>query len=533
MLRWRLNPITRKRLRRFRSMRRAWWSLWLLASLYGISLFSNFIANDLPLWVRFEGRTYFPILRFYPESEFTGGDRHTRPDYKALNEHPLFADEPGNFMVFPPVPYSPHTIIPPHAIAVPDEVLVTIERLERVGTIDFTEELEIRRAHHVAALLDATDDAAIRGSTLAEQLPLPGGFIAAVSDRFANQSMLAYRSDSFTLDSGATLQLQLSAFAPGAQPPRFMRVTLREQLAPTDVTVNRLYVSPDRTDEPLPEYIAAPFSPEQRAVIRENIAQRFDGAVADLRLETPGGLFRVRYEKEVVTYPFRPTRAHPLGLDASGRDVRPHILYALRTSLSFGLVLVAATMLIGVVMGALQGYFGGWLDITAQRLIEIWSALPFLYIIILLGSIYGRSFTLLLICYGIFNWIAISYYMRAEFLRLRKQPFVEAARVAGLRPHRIIFKHILPNGLVPIITFFPFSLVGAIGSLAALDYLGFGLPATAPSWGALLAQAQEFRYAWWLVLYPSLALFIVILLGVFIGEGARAAFDPRADSRLE
>ncbi len=532
MARWGLNPITRKRLRRFRSMRRAWWSWLILVTLYAISLCANLIANDLPLWVRFEGRTYFPLLRFYPESTFTG-ERHTRPNYLALNESPLFADEPGNFMVFPPIPYSPHTIIPPHTIDVPDEVTLTIEREPRVGTLDFNADYAILRANQMAALFAVPSDAALRRQSLTDHLTLPENWDNAVTGRLDNEDMPAYRSAPLELASGATVRLQMSAFTPDTRPPRFLRVTVREVPPADEWAPLQLNVSRADKEDPLPAEWAARFTPEQQDAIRTRVEQRFDAAVPDHHFDTLDGRFRVEYEKEVVTYPFRPTRSHPLGLDASGRDVRPHILYALRTSMSFGLVLVVATMLIGILMGAIQGYFGGWVDITSQRLIEIWSALPFLYIIILLGSVYGRSFTLLLICYGVFNWIGISYYMRAEFLRLRKQPFVEAARVAGLKPRRIILKHILPNGLVPIITFFPFSLVGAIGSLAALDYLGFGLPATAPSWGALLAQAQEFRYAWWLVLYPSLALFIVILLGVFIGEGARSAFDPRADSRLE
>ena len=152
---------------------------------------------------------------------------------------------------------------------------------------------------------------------------------------------------------------------------------------------------------------------------------------------------------------------------------------------------------------------------------------------IFIGSALGRSFALLLICYGIFNWIGISYYMRAEFLRLRQRTFVEAARCQGLSPLRIIFLHILPNALTPLITLFPFNLMGAIGSLAALDFLGFGLPPMTPSWGELLHQAQLFRWAWWLILFPAAALFCVMLLAVIVGEGLRDAFDPRQQSKLE
>ncbi|MBP5226385.1 MAG: ABC transporter permease subunit, partial [Kiritimatiellae bacterium] len=209
------------------------------------------------------------------------------------------------------------------------------------------------------------------------------------------------------------------------------------------------------------------------------------------------------------------------------------VLYGMRIALSFGLVLALWAMFFGVLIGSIQGYFGGWADIIGQRLTEIWHALPFLYVMIFIGSALGRSFALLLICYGIFNWIGISYYMRAEFLRLRQRTFVEAARCQGLSPLRIIFLHILPNALTPLITLFPFNLMGAIGSLAALDFLGFGLPPMTPSWGELLHQAQLFRWAWWLILFPAAALFCVMLLAVIVGEGLRDAFDPRQQSKLE
>jgi microcin C transport system permease protein len=234
-----------------------------------------------------------------------------------------------------------------------------------------------------------------------------------------------------------------------------------------------------------------------------------------------------------VSWPHRPVPGHWMGVDGSGRDVLARVLFGLRTGLLFGALLVVWAMCIGLVIGALQGYFGGLLDLFGQRLIEIWSALPFLYIMILIGSVLGRSFLLLLICFGLFNWIGISTYMRAEFLRLRGRPFIESARCQDLGPIRIIFRHILPNALTPLITLFPFSLVGAIAALSALDFLGFGLPPLAPSWGELLNQAQAHRGAWWLVVFPSSALFVVMILAVLIGEGLRDAFDPKPKSRME
>jgi microcin C transport system permease protein len=319
-----------------------------------------------------------------------------------------------------------------------------------------------------------------------------------------------------------------------------VRLTIRELAASgsneklsTQLLFNRNLEIERNNDATLHPELWDLIADEEKEELRRMIALRFDNPVERYKLSIGGKVYLAQFIKEDVRFPFRPVKDHWMGLDGAGRDVLARILYGLRTSMTFGLLLVLISYVLGIVAGALQGYYAGLIDITGQRLIEIWSALPFLYIMILLGSVYGRSFMLLLICYGIFNWIGISYYMRAEFLRLRKQPFVEAAKCMGISSSKVIFRHILPNGLIPVITFFPFSLVGAIGALAALDYLGFGLPPPTPSWGELLFQAQEYRWAWWLILYPSLALFVVMLLGVFVGEGVRNAYDPKRYTRLE
>jgi len=197
------------------------------------------------------------------------------------------------------------------------------------------------------------------------------------------------------------------------------------------------------------------------------------------------------------------------------------------------LILSVSAMFVGIIVGGIQGYAGGLVDISFQRFTEIWSAIPFLYVIILLGDLFGKGFNLLLVCYAIFNWIGISYYIRGEFLRLKKFQFVEAAKSLGLPWYKIIFRHILPNSLTPVVTFFPFSLMSAIVSLSALDYLGYGLPAPTPSWGELLGQAQSHRDAWWLIIYPAASLFFTMLLTVFIGEGVRDVFDTRKKIKYE
>ena len=252
-----------------------------------------------------------------------------------------------------------------------------------------------------------------------------------------------------------------------------------------------------------------------------------------LKPVTPPRVTEKELPPAAVSFPFRPVPEHPFGIDAGGRDVYARVVHGMRIALVFGLALTLLGMLFGLTVGAIEGYFGGMTDIVLQRLTEIWSTMPFLYVMIFIGSTVGRSFTVLLVCYAIFNWISVSYYMRAEFLRLRGRSFVEAAKVQGLSTARILFVHILPNALTPLITLFPFMLMGAISSLAALDFLGLGLPPMTPSCGELLQEAQHFRNAWWLILFPSLALFVVMLLTVLIGEGLRDAFDPRQRTRLE
>jgi microcin C transport system permease protein len=190
-------------------------------------------------------------------------------------------------------------------------------------------------------------------------------------------------------------------------------------------------------------------------------------------------------------------------------------------------------MFIGVIVGGIQGYLGGMFDLATQRLIEILSALPFLYIVIIIGSSLGPSIWVLLIVFSVFDWIGISYYMRSEFYKLRDVPFVEAAKAMGVRRWKIMFRHMLPNALIPVLTFLPFDLIGAIFSLSALDYLGYGLPAPTPSWGELMKQGMGNISSYWLSLFPAIALFLVLLLIAFVGEGIREAFDPKEFNRME
>jgi microcin C transport system permease protein len=233
--------------------------------------------------------------------------------------------------------------------------------------------------------------------------------------------------------------------------------------------------------------------------------------------------------------PTPPDSKHILGTDDRGRDVFTRLLYGFRVSMTFAVILLIIEIFIGVLVGAFQGYFGGMIDLTTQRIIEILSALPFLYIVILAGNIFGQGFITLIIVMSIFNWIGLSYSMRAEFLRIKKFQFVDAAKILGTGNLRILFSEILPNAFVPIITFAPFSLIASISILSGLDYLGFGLPAPTPSWGELMRQgtAPEHLSSYWLSLFPFIALFLTLLLLAFVGEGLREAMDPKEYARLE
>ena len=554
------DPITRKRLQRFREYKRAYYSLLIIAFLYATSLVAEVFCNDRPLYVHYQGKSYFPVLFFYPEDTFTGNGLLTRPDYKEIDASPDFSDNPDNYMVFPLVPFGPNEIIPAASVPVGDEVEVGVRRAPRVASVNIDSGFTVRREQRAGWFFPQADSP-VTGMDIRNVYELPEPFIDALELRFANQPAAPYSRVFASGSDAADVELSLSPYKPRSRPPQTVRILLREVNPPSSFprmressgtesrppgdTVFHWMPGQARHGEtetwlytPADGQITAhgvlwnALPAERRDEIRNRAKTRVSAPVADLRLEHDGADYRITFNREDVRFPFRPVGPHLFGLDDTGRDVLARIFYGLRTSLNFGLLLVMTSMVIGTIIGSIQGYYGGRLDLTGQRLTEIWEALPFLYVLILLGSVYGRSFVLLLVVYGLFNWIGISYYMRAEFLRLRNQQFVEAAQCLGLPDRKILFRHILPNALVPLTTFFPFSLVGAIGTLAALDYLGFGLPPPTASWGQLLAQAQGQAY-WWLILYPSLALFLVILLCVFIGEGVRNAFDPRKFTRLE
>lgn len=221
-----------------------------------------------------------------------------------------------------------------------------------------------------------------------------------------------------------------------------------------------------------------------------------------------------------------------LGTDDRGRDVLARMSYGFQVSMTFALLIAILEYLIGIPVGAMMGFFGRWFDLLMQRFMEIWSALPFLFLIIIIVSFVEPTFSLLVFLLVIFSWLGIATQMRAQFYRERSRDYVAAAVSIGVSTPTIIVKHILPNTLVPIITFFPFAVVGGITALVSLDYLGFGLPPPTASWGQMIGVGLANLRQYWLVLVPFSALFLTLTLVVFIGEGIREAFDPKVFSRL-
>lgn len=250
---------------------------------------------------------------------------------------------------------------------------------------------------------------------------------------------------------------------------------------------------------------------EKGWVVWPPIPYRFDSVISDLGQPAPSP----------------PSKNNWLGTDDQARDVLARLIYGFRISVLFGLILTILSSLIGVAAGAVQGYFGGLTDLLFQRFIEIWSGLPTLYLLIILASVVTPNFWWLLILMLAFSWMALIGVVRAEFLRARNLDYVRAARALGLVDVRIMIRHVLPNAMVATITFLPFVTSGAVTTLTALDFLGFGLPPGSPSLGELLKQGKENLQAPWLGITGFFAIAMILSLLVFIGEAVRDAFDPR------
>ena len=362
-----LSPLNQRRWRNFTRNRRAYWSLWIFAILFGISLFAEFVANDKPIVVSYRGEYFMPIFNFYPETAF-GGDFQTEAVYR----------DP--------------------------EVKCLIATGGMDACFDDPE-----------ALIEDAQDGQIDGQAI---------------------------------EKGWSV------------------------------------------------WPVIPYS--------------FNTAV-----DRPGAA------------PLPPNAQNWLGTDGTKRDVMARVIHGFRLSVIFTLIVTGAASLIGIIAGAVQGFFGGWTDLIFQRFIEIWTGMPSLYVIIIVFAILGRSYWLLVFLTVLFGWPALVGVVRAEFLRARNLEYVRAARALGVRDRTIMFRHMLPNAMVATVTMLPFLVTGAIGGLASLDFLGFGLPSSAPSLGEMTLQAKQNLQAPWLGFTAFFTFAIMLSLLVFIFEGVRDAFDPR------
>ncbi|SHI77201.1 ABC transporter permease [Wenxinia saemankumensis] len=386
----RLSPLNQRRWRNFKRNRRALWSAVIFGLLFGLSLFSEFLANDKPILVSYRGELRMPIFSFYSERDF-GGDFPTEAAY----------GDPE------------------------------VQCLIVTGGVE-----------------DCFDT--------------PGEILARVNNGF---------------------DLQMEGFERGWMlwPPIPYSY---------DTIVDRPGVAP-----------APP-----------NVIGYYEGEDG----ETSFGLL-----------PPGQRGSNLLGTDDTKRDVLARVIYGFRLSILFALMVTVASSVIGVVAGAVQGYFGGWTDLIFQRFIEIWTGTPSLYVIIILFAILGRSFWLLVFLTVLFGWPALVGVVRAEFLRARNFEYVRAAKALGVSDRTIMFRHMLPNAMVATVTMLPFLVTGAIGTLASLDFLGFGLPSSAPSLGEMTLQAKQNLQAPWLGFTAFFTFAIMLSLLVFVFEGIRDAFDPR------
>ncbi len=237
------------------------------------------------------------------------------------------------------------------------------------------------------------------------------------------------------------------------------------------------------------------------------------------------------YDANTINYfypnpnPASPSKFNYLGTDDAGRDILSRLLYSLRLSLWFGFALAVINLFVGAIIGAMQGYFGGKVDLLTQRFLEIWGNIPEMYLLIIIASIFQPNITILLIIFSLFSWLSTADYIRLECLKIKQMDYIKAAKIIGLKDWQIIKRHMLPNVITPLITMFPFKVSQGIIVLTAMDFLGLGLPQTTPSMGSLLSQAKSNLEAWWISIPAVASIMLIVLLLIFIGDGLRHAFN--------
>jgi ABC-type microcin C transport system permease subunit YejE len=457
----RLDPVTVKRLQRFRQIRRGWWSFWILMVAMLLSIFAPFLAESRALVVWYQGSLHFPTFQYLPMSRF--GQE------------------------------------PPPAWDTAD-IETEYFRLQREWQAE-----RVMHARAVAALeaqpVQGARDPAARVAIDAKY-PNRGHYVVMPPIPWN-----PYQNDFWSNEILHEIQAELD----GGRTERAERLARRDRL---DELAD--LISTGAVKALLADPVKAPNG-------------RLTG------LARSGGLPSIAHLGRAPPNAPDASRRHWLGTDAQGRDVASRLLYGFRISIFFALFLVISGQVIGTLVGSLQGYLGGRFDMISQRVIEVLVSIPFLYVVIILAALVQPSFWLLVFIMALFQWISITFFMRTEMYREKTREYCLAARSYGASHLRIVFRHLLPNCLTPLVTFTPFAVVGAIFALTGLDYLGYGLPAPTPSWGELIDQALQSsnRDKLWLTLAPFTALTITLVLVVFIGESVREAFDPKRYARYE
>jgi ABC-type microcin C transport system permease subunit YejE len=454
-MRWfTLDPVTRKRLQRFRRIKRGYYSFLILMAAIVLSMFAPYLAESRALLVWHNGKLYFPTFEY--------------------REMSTFGQEP------PPAWGT-------------GEIEAEYLRLQREWQTE-------RFLHERGRAAAGTDAAAL--AALDAKYPNRGNYVVMPLIPWS-----PYQNDFW----GNEILHEIQASLDAGQRERAERLARRDRLT-------------ELADAIHSGAIAALLADPEKSATGKLPGLARSGAMPSLV-----GLGRVP--------PTAPNwgRAHYLGTDAQGRDVASRLFYGFRISIFFALFLVLSGQIVGTLIGSLQGYLGGRFDMISQRLIEVLIAIPFLYVVIIIAALFQPTFWMLLGIIAAFQWIGITFFMRTEMYREKTREYCLAAKSYGASHLRIIFRHLLPNCLTPLVTFTPFAVVGAIFALTGLDYLGYGLPAPTPSWGELIDQALqvENRNKLWLTLAPFGALTITLVLVVFIGESVREAFDPKQYARYE
>jgi microcin C transport system permease protein len=461
------------RLRKFRTLKRGYYSFLFLTALYACSFLLPFFMSDRALVVQYDGKKYYPALKSYLHETFGF--------YEKLG---FFKDQVYLAKDFGQPPYQSIDYRQLKAKFESRETLKNLIRRQRdlnekSDAVHLTEDyLWLRAAEQQSAL--ARDLIAFKPAvenTHDDAAPKVSEAVLAASDAASALCIPRY-------DDVATQQK-----------------TVLEKLTELEKMVEE---APDLKGN----YVVMPVFPY-----------------------SPTESFSDSEDHPNPPHP--PSRKHWMGTDDRGRDVLVRLAYGFRVSLSFALLVTVIEYVIGTMIGATLGYFGRWVDTLGVRFVEIWSSIPFLYTIMILADRVGKSFPLLVVLMAAFAWIGIAYYVRGEYLREKAKDYVAAARAIGEGELSIMFRHILPNALTPIIAFAPFAIVGNITALLALDYLGFGLPTETPSWGELIGQGKSQLTQWHVVTFPLLAIFFTLQLIVFIGEAVREAFDPKVFSKLQ